>query len=331
MGIRKYGRDTITLGGEEVPLGLAYVPQVELRYYPENPRIYTILKASEKEPTQREIEEQLLSRDYVKQLILSIKANDGLMEPLLVLDKSLIVLEGNSRLAALRFLASKDPIKWNEVKCKLLPPEVDEDKIFALLGEYHIVGRQDWVPYEQAGYLYRRHIIHNVKIKQMSKELGLTMGKIKKFISIYSFMVENFDNRPERWSFYEQYLTKNILKKARQEYDRLDNLVISMIKRGKIRKAADIRDLLPLIFKANKKVINNFLGKKYDFYEAVERAKSGGADEHNFQKLKSFRKWIANKNVHNEFEEMPSRIQDRCLYQIKKIAATLRMLERRLK
>lgn len=331
MRRERYGEESITLRGEEVPLKLMLLPQNELKYYPENPRIYTIISANEKEPTQQEIEETLLQREYVKQLIQSIKANGGLTDPLFVLDKSYIVIEGNSRLAAYRSLASHDAIKWGKVKCKVLPAEIEEDKIFALLGEYHIIGKQDWAPYEQAGYLYRRFKKHNVTPEQMSVELGLTVGKIRVLINIYSFMVKNKDNRPERWSFYEQYLKKNILKNARKKYEKLDRKVVSMIKSGEIRKAADIRDNLTVIFKADKKVIKNFLSDNYEFYEAAERARSGGADEHNYLKIKRFKEWITNEKVHVELYEMNSRVQKKCLFQFKKIMSALKILKQRMK
>ena len=77
---------------------------------PDNPRVYSIVRAAEQEPTQAEIERRLSLMDHVKQLVQSIRANGGLTDPLIVRDGNHVVLEGNSRLAAYRLLARNDPI-----------------------------------------------------------------------------------------------------------------------------------------------------------------------------------------------------------------------------
>lgn len=40
-------------------------------------------------------------------------------------------------LAAYRQLAAKEPIKWVLVKCTVLPDDVDDALVFALLGQFH--------------------------------------------------------------------------------------------------------------------------------------------------------------------------------------------------
>ena len=78
----------------------------------------------------------------------------GLLEPIIV--RRNVVLEGNSRLAAYRMLAEKDPIKWADIRCNVLPDDTSDDVVFSLLGTLHIIGKTPWSPFEQAGYLYRR-------------------------------------------------------------------------------------------------------------------------------------------------------------------------------
>lgn len=116
--------DTITLRGEEIPVKVGYLSQTELKFFPENPRIYSIISSWEVKHVQEDIQRILIRREHVKQLITSIKANGGLTDPVLVQDESFIVLEGNSRLAAYRALAEKDPIKWGLIKCELLPKDL---------------------------------------------------------------------------------------------------------------------------------------------------------------------------------------------------------------
>ena len=92
--------DSITLNGKEILYKDRILLNSELRYFPENPRIYSIVCDGNGYPSQEEIEERLSSMDHVNQLIQSIKANGGLIDPLLVRDGDYLVLEGNSRLAA---------------------------------------------------------------------------------------------------------------------------------------------------------------------------------------------------------------------------------------
>jgi len=52
-------QNSITLSGEEVPYTFCYLPQMELRFYPENPRIYSVVFTGDEVPTQAEIQERL--------------------------------------------------------------------------------------------------------------------------------------------------------------------------------------------------------------------------------------------------------------------------------
>ncbi len=111
-----FSRDTITLRSKEMEVKTGFIPQADLTFYPENPRVYSIVSADDREPSQDEIETALTGREHVKKLVHSIKANGGLTDPLLVREGDLVVLEGNSRLAAYRLLFARDPLKWGKVK-----------------------------------------------------------------------------------------------------------------------------------------------------------------------------------------------------------------------
>lgn len=131
--------------------------------------------------------------DHVKQLRLSIESNGGLIDPLIVRDGDYTVLEGKSRLAAYRLLCRTDAITWGKVKCKVLPADIDDAAIFALLGQYHITGRKDWDPFEQANYLFRRHQQTRLPVEYMAQELGISKQKAKNMIEVIGFMIENDD------------------------------------------------------------------------------------------------------------------------------------------
>lgn len=170
--------NSILIRGQEVPVTTKNIEQAKLRFYPENPRVYSILHGNGDIPGQDEIQKRLLEMEHVKELIQDIRINKGLIEPLIVRDETLEVLEGNSRLAAYRALAKTDPVKWGYVKCTILPADIDEFLVFALLGQFHIKGKKDWAPYEQAGFLYRRFKKHHADLKTLALEIGISAKKI---------------------------------------------------------------------------------------------------------------------------------------------------------
>ncbi|WP_319526168.1 ParB N-terminal domain-containing protein [uncultured Desulfosarcina sp.] len=328
MMTKGWRQDSITLRGEEIELKVGYCNQSDLFYFPENPRIFSIVAAGDKTPTQEEIEKALQKREHVRQLAQSIKANGGLTDPIFVREDSKIVLEGNSRLAAYRLLAEKDPAEWGQIKCKLLPKGINEDIIFSLLGEYHIVGKKDWAPFEQAGYLYRRNHKFGASAADMARGLGRTTNDVNKLINTYSFMVQHNDTDPNNWSYYFEYLKSRKIQKCREDYPKLDDVIVSKIKSGEIAKAAQIRDELPKIIKAGKKVVSKLVNETKDFQECIDIAIAKGADDQTFQHIKRFRNWIVTDDVSEEILKLPKDIQQKIFYELKKIRESIDLLEK---
>lgn len=318
--------DTLTLRGKEIKVRVGRLPQAELLFFPENPRVYSLLRKSDAEPSQREIEDALREMDHVKLLVQSIKANGGLTDPLLVRGSDKVVLEGNSRLAAYRILAETDPIKWGEVKCKVLPGDVAESDIFAFLGQYHIVGRQDWQPFEQAGYLYRRHKRHGVSAGTMAGEVGLSTQDVTKKIETYEFMVRHGEEEASRWSYWWEYLRHRAISKARETYRQFDELVVGMVKRSEIPRAMDIREKLAKIASKSGKVLKDVALGKRDFDDSYERAVEGGAESACYQRLKKFRLWVVEDERREELKEMPEQLWKHCEFELKKIRPAVERL-----
>jgi hypothetical protein len=217
-------QDSLIILGIKVPTTTQMLPQQKLKFFVDNPRVYSIVRANGRQPSQEDIQEQLCEMEHVKELREDIKRNGGLLEPLIVRGGSFEVLEGNSRLAAYRQLASKEPIKWATVKCSVLPDDVDDALIFALLGQFHIKGKKDWAPYEQAGFLYRRFNNHKVPVSVLSTELGLGSKTVTHLIDTYQFMVDHDEVDISRWSYYDEYLKSNTIKRARKKHSEMDAL-----------------------------------------------------------------------------------------------------------
>jgi len=197
----------LIIRGKEYDVLNCYLDQATLRFYPENPRVYSALHRDDgQKPSQEDIEEHLKEMDHVRELRDDIRENDGLIEPLYVKKATLEVVEGNSRLAAYRLLAEENAIKWELVKCVLLPEKVNDSAIASLLGQLHLKGKKDWSPYEQASFLYRRHHKEKISIKDLEKEFNLKEKSIRHRIAVIDFMIKHKDNNTARWSHYDEFL-----------------------------------------------------------------------------------------------------------------------------
>lgn len=308
---------TLTLRGKEIAVRVGYASHNELIFYPENPRIYNVVGVASEAPSQDEIFGTLKDMEHVKQLVQSIKNNGGLHDPIII--RGNIVLEGNSRLAAYRLLAEKDPVKWGRIKCKVLPDTIDDDLVFALLGEYHIVRKKDWPPYQQAGYVYRRNKTGGTPAKVIAKELTMSTKRVNQLIDTYEFMRIHNETDINRWSYYEEYLKIKNIKQIQKEYENIDSIFATKVQTGEIHKAADVRDKLKIIFAAKPKTINKFLSGEKNFYESCEAAQDQGHSDGSYKTLHKFRSWIVDSETEEELWGLPEEIQAKCVFEIKKI------------
>lgn len=329
--LEKHVADVITLRGREIPVTTAYVKQKPLRFYPENPRIYsTVWKEDGVEPTQAEIFEALSKTEHVREVLVpSIRHNRGLIEPVLV--KGNVVLEGNSRLAAYRLLAQSAPSEWEHIRVRIIPDTVTESEVFSLLGEYHIVGKKDWQPFEQAGYLYRRFRAHGVTEDELRTEVGLGFGKLRHLIRVYDFMIRHNDRNPSRWSFYDELLKGRRFNKARQLYPDFDEVVLQKVNAKEIERAVDLRDNLPLVARAGGNTLRKFMTGAYSFDEAVSDAKRRGAGDYNVKRLAEFRKWLAEDHIDQEFVASVQNERKTLIYELDKLHGRIGNLLRRVK
>src|ERR1700674_4193937 len=108
--------DHLLIRGKNIPVRNTELEHAKLRFWHDNPRVYSAIRGNGIVPTQEEIQEHLIKMEHVKALIYDIELNGGLIEPLIVRDGTFDVVEGNSRLAAWRALAKKQPLKWGYVK-----------------------------------------------------------------------------------------------------------------------------------------------------------------------------------------------------------------------
>lgn len=322
-------KENLTIGKKDYEVEIRELNQVNLKFYTENPRVYSVLNIDGEEPSQIEIEEHMCNLDHVKQLRLSIESNGGLIDPLIVRDGDYTVLEGNSRLAAYRLLCRTDAITWGKVKCKVLPADIDDAAIFALLGQYHIIGRKDWDPFEQANYLFRRYQQTRLPVEYMAQELGISKQKAKNMVEVIRFMIKNDDLNKRHWSHYEEYLKNSGIKKYRETNPDIDETIVEAIKTETIKEATDMRKLGEIAKvgdKQSKKVMQKIAEGKIDLYEGYEEVQDAGKLDDVVKKLKTFRKYINDDTIEKQIKGSEE-IYKQAQFKIKKIMKRLQDLE----
>lgn len=318
--------EIMVIGKQEYVVEIVELKQSELKFYPENPRVYSVLNMTGCDPTQEEIESHMCNMDHVKQLKISIESNGGLIDPLIVRAGDLTVLEGNSRLAAYRLLSMTDSIKWGMVKCKVLPADISDSAVFALLGQYHIIGRKDWEPFEQAHYLYRRHMQTKFPVAFMAQELGVPKPKAERMIQVIEFMIANNDLNKRHWSYYEEYLKNSGIKKYKSKNtDNIDAVVVDAIKTDLIHEAADIRKLGQIAGigdKQSKKVMQQIVSGTIDLYEGYEIIEESGKFDDAVKKLKKFRQSVSENSFEKQLNSSPE-TKNQAAFEINKIVKRL--------
>lgn len=316
--------ENLTIGKNDYEVRLEDLNQVDLKFYPENPRVYSILNIDGVEPSQDEIEEYMCAQDHVKQLKESIKSNGGLIDPVIVRDGDFVVLEGNSRLAAYRILNREDPVQWGKIKCKVLPADINDSAVFALLGQYHIIGRKDWDPFEQANYLYRRLQQTKLPIDFMADELGISRQKANNMVRVIEFMIAHDDLNKRHWSHYEEYLKNAGIKKYRETDPDIDDTISEQIKNETVQ-AADMRKLGEIAKvgdKQSKKVMKKIASGEVDLISGYEEIQETGKLDDIVKKLKTFRNAISEENFEKQIKASPETYQN-AQFEIDKIIKRL--------
>jgi hypothetical protein len=318
------------LKGEIVEAKIGQLNISDLRFYPKNPRVYSVLHEDGVEPSQEDIEAALLEEEHVKSLIQEIKEAGGLIEPLYVRAGSNDVLEGNSRLAALRFLQSKQPLKWNTVQCVVLPQSLSESHISALLSRFHLIGKTQWPPYEKAGHLYRRFKEDGVSVDELVSETGFKRPVVVKTIEAYEMMLRHNDKKRDRWSYYQEFVKSTTIARACKDVAGFEDSVVEKIKSGEIPTAADLRDQLPVICKSGPKTIKKFVGGKLDFDEALEEAKTIGADDRSLSRLKNFRKWLAQTDNQDDVAAAQGKLRSQLNFEVQQLKKLILGFDKKL-
>jgi len=314
--------------GKRIETERKEVPHNDLNFYVENPRVYSTVKNLGKEPTQDEIFEILSKMDNVRELVNDIRNEGGLNEPVIVRASTNEVIEGNRRLAAYRILFQEDAVKWANINCEILPNNITDDQVSSLLIRFHIKGKAPWKAFEQAGFMWRLHKESKKSINELKSEFGLAPPTVKNHIATYEFMLEHNITDQNQWSYYLSYKTNKKISNLKELEPDLDNIIIEKIQSGEIRRAEMIRDDLPTVANAPKKIIKDWLNGGINFDDALAIAKTYGVDKKFYKILKDFNDFLT-KNK-KEFCSVTGKEKDQVIWNLGKIKLNIESINKRL-
>lgn len=281
---------TITILGQEIPLGFAKEPVDGLRFLPDNPRVYAVTHGKpgfrEMSPEQQQdlIFKALREEPSVKNLKKDILRHKGLLERILVRKDTNEVVEGNSRLAVYRLLRNETADSfWEEIPCRLVS-SLTEDQQAAYLQQIHVTGKTQWSAYEKANFAYVHRSERNWSVKRIASLFGESEATIRRKISVIEMMAENHDPDREHFSYYD--VLYGIQQNAKEERDR-SSLWMAVL--GQIRgmksdestnryTAMELRRRLPVVMK-KVKIEKRFVDGEISLEDAFQSARISRVEE----------------------------------------------------
>ena len=243
----------ILLMGEKIPANPELRDVHELRFLPDNPRVYAAIREmqdfSELTPEEQQLRiyERLLEEPSVKNLIPQIKQDGGLHEPVTVREDTRQVVEGNSRLAVYRKFSHERPgdDRWTQIKCRVVKSLTSAQQT-RLLAQVHLHGKTDWSKYAISLSCFRWVEEDKKDISDLAELYGITAAEIVKNVKAIQLMLRNNDSEPSHISSYDLLIRHKVISPAVADNKPLEDTILSQIKAGKI-KALQMRDRLPVI------------------------------------------------------------------------------------
>ena len=281
----------ITILGEEIPTDEKEIDINELRFYVDNPRIYSKLQGNTlfsdlKYDAEKQdyIQKEMWKEQSFKNLIPEIRKNNGLISPILVEYTNYEVIEGNSRLAAYRKLHQEDPTdtKWHKIRCYVVS-NLTSDQIDAYLHVEHVKGKTEWTAYDKAHMAYKRIILDKKPLDEYAKIVGESEREIQKRIDTIQLMRDNDDKTKDHWSYYNVLVRNKIISEACKDTTETKKFLLEEIKNQKggqeSFEALELRDKFPAIL-SKPKILKKLMNRSLNFHDAYDRAKSSKPLDH---------------------------------------------------
>ena len=318
------GEQTITIFGEEIPVDYQEISIYELKYFEENPRVFSCVfgenKPEDDDKLQEFIQEKMWQQPSVKKLIPTIMEHDGLLESILIRYDTKHVIEGNSRLAVFRHLHKTTKAdKWSTIPCYCVSG-LTEQQQDAYLSQIHIKGKTPWSAYEKANFSYIRYK-KDVSIEEISHRTSETKNEIGKRITIIDSMQENNDEEQSHFSYYDVLERTRNIKQEKNYTDDVKKYLLSKIKNIGVEDSNDVaftaqhlRDKFPDVLR-KKKELKKFMAGESTLDEAYHNARPSDP----LQKVKTAKDKITDISK-REIDRLEKQEVDALFVNIKKLS-----------
>lgn len=210
---------TIVIEGQRIGLRYRELPPAEVRLDARNPRIN--YQQRKEHASADELRDFVLTLHGVSDLVIAIRENGGLIEPIIV-DHRYRVIEGNCRAAVLHKLHAAKPTdpRWRKIPAHILPATTTPRQIAVLQGMYHVNGKIPWRAYLQAAHLHDMQTRLRMSMSAIAKSLGLQERVVDRLLSAYAAMSEHMPQVKrgkgmEAFAYFEEFYKNGKLKEYR--------------------------------------------------------------------------------------------------------------------
>ncbi len=274
----------IAIMGETVDARHEEILIEKLRFFPDNPRVYAVIRNMEDfdgltpEEKQERIYQSMLNEPSVKNLMPEIKRDGGLQEPITVRIDKHQVIEGNSRLAVYRKFHKDfpDDDQWKSIRCLVVKTLTDNQQT-RLLSQVHLHGKTEWSAYAKALFCYRWVEEQGKEVKALNKLSGFSQDAIRKHVKAVALMKQNDDDHQTHYQCYDVLVRNRPISSEIEKNQVLRETLLSQIKTEAIA-AREMHDKLPVVIK-KPKMLKKYQKGDITLKEAHDRASVSGAQQ----------------------------------------------------
>ena len=276
--------NTTPIGGRPVPYRDDVLYIEELQFWESNPRVYAAVRGepawAKADPVQRQhlIARCMETQESTRNVLEGLKLHGGQQEPLLVDLRGNIVIEGNSRLAALRILARDDDANWGAAICRCYNDLTDEER-FSLLSELHVIGKTEWTPYTKAATYWRQHHELGWDLGRIARVNRTNVTYVKSQLATVDLMASEHELNERRYSWYNVLTSTRAINRLFEDNPQFRSRVLAVVRDASpeasdpvARASTTFRDVLTKLIK-KKRPLNKFCAGQMTLQEASDEAR----------------------------------------------------------
>ena len=275
--------DTTPINGRRVPYRDDVIDVDQLQFWEANPRVYAAVRGvpgwNKADPMRRQqiIAKCMENEESTRSVLEGLRLHQGQQEPLIVDLRGNIVIEGNSRLAALRDLAREDSAQWGAAICRCYNDLTEEERC-ALLSEMHVIGKTEWNPYVKAATYWRQH--HELKwdLPKIARVNRTNVAKVKTELATVELMAKENELNERKYSWYNVLTSTRAINRVFENNADFRDRVLAVVRNASSeatdpveRASSSFRDGLNDLVKKDRP-LRRFCSGRRTLQQAVDEA-----------------------------------------------------------